>query len=172
MPYASCYESQVRAIAHQHAPKLIQFYHQNKQPFNVQFNKHIKWQLAPESACVAIANNRVTGFVTYATSEPFINLFGARGHINCLAVAKNLQKKGHGTYLMKNVLRQFEQNEKIVTVTLCTTGDVEELLYPFYKKFGFQQGRTSKYSDWATWYKKQLKNPYLFCLRAIRLLRR
>lgn len=87
-----------------------------------------------EAVYVAVIGSKVVGAASIIIEQKFIHGGGRAGHIEDVAVAKELQGKGIGRLVVKALLEHAEKKGCYKTILDCSDD-----LVPFYEKLGFKK---------------------------------
>lgn len=83
---------------------------------------------------VALIGPKVVGAATIITEQKFIHNGGMAGHVEDVAVAKEMQGKGIGQKVVRALLEHAQKKGCYKTILDCS-----EDLVPFYEKLGFKK---------------------------------
>ncbi len=87
-----------------------------------------------EAIYVAVMGSKVVGAASIIIEQKFIHGGGKAGHIEDVAVAKELQGKGIGKKVVRALLEYAEKKGCYKTILDCSDD-----LIPFYEKLGFKK---------------------------------
>ncbi|MDE1828778.1 MAG: GNAT family N-acetyltransferase [Thaumarchaeota archaeon] len=87
-----------------------------------------------EAVYVAVMGSKIVGAASIIIEQKFIHGGGKAGHIEDVAVAKELQGKGIGKMVVRALLEHAEKNGCYKTILDCSDD-----LIPFYEKLGFKK---------------------------------
>lgn len=94
---------------------------------------------------VAISDNEVVGTASILIEQKFIHNGGKVGHIEDVAVKKELQGKGIGKKIVKALLEYGKKRGCYKTILDCS-----DELVPFYKDIGFKKFSNSMRFDYRS----------------------
>lgn len=143
----------IREIALEHMEKLASDYKKNSADDRARFLEvEIDHLLHPQNNLfnkVYLLDGKPVGYINYYIHNPWHRSLlpyevGPNAVINHLAIDSKYQGSGYGTKLLKHALKDFSE-KNINQVTLSTTSHGGEL-EKYYKKFGFDVARESKYT--------------------------